>query len=72
MFQNTSFQFDARKRIEAGEDPRALVHIADNRELSSSISLEDFQRGGYVSTYKTLEEVASSGCWDRIDWGDDD
>ena len=72
MFVNTDFQFDAQARINDGEAPEALVHITDNRELSSSITLEDYQTGKYISTYKTLKEVASTGCWNRIDWGDDD
>jgi hypothetical protein len=72
MFTNTNFQFVAQHRINMGEDPQALVHITNDRVLSSSISLEDYQKGGYVSTYKTLKEVVSTGCWNRIDWGDDD
>jgi hypothetical protein len=72
MFVNTDFQFDAQARINEGEAPEALVHITDNQELSSSITLEQYQSGAYISTYKTLKEVASTGCWNRIDWGDDD
>ncbi len=71
MFVNTDFQFDAQHRINAGEDPQALVHITGNRELSSSITLEQYQSGAYISAYKTLKEVATSGCWNRIDWGDE-
>ena len=71
IFENTNFQFDAQHRINAGEDPQTMVHITDSRELSSGITLEQYQRGGYTSAYKTLAEVAASGCWNRIDWGDE-
>ena len=68
----TSLAAEADRRIVDGEDPESLVHRLVYREdddsdefyeLSSSISLADYQRGGYTETYRTLRAVAD-GCWD--------
>jgi len=54
----------AAARIARGENPDGLVHtLCDGEDLSSSITREDYQRGGYISSYSTLAEVAA-GCWD--------
>jgi len=62
----------ADRRITEGEDPEGLVHrlfypanYEDGRayDLSTSISLAEYQRGGYTESYRTLAEVAA-GCWD--------
>ena len=51
----------ARESIAFGEDPEGLVHVIHfdgGITLSSSISLEDYQRGGYTSVYYTLGYLA--------------
>lgn len=62
----------AAERIVAGEPADALVHVIWNPRrdssksydelfsgLSSSITLEQFLRGGYANSYYELAEVAS-------------
>jgi hypothetical protein len=71
---STGFSNDAKRRILAGEDPQGLVHIIWGGEapsgLSSTLTLVEYQRGGYTSTYFTLEEVAN-GQIDQL-WITDD
>ena len=55
---------EAQERIDSGEAPSSLVHeIWHSNEsyygLSSSITVEDYQRGGYTSRYYSLRELAS-------------
>lgn len=48
---------EAQERIEAGESPENLVHFINDdprQGLSSGITLEEYQRGGYISRYYRL------------------
>lgn len=66
VFTNYAVAEEAQRRIDDGEDPSRLVHPltdpdGDIWDISSSISIAEYQKGGYISTYFTLQEVAS-GC----------
>ena len=59
---------DAKERIERGEDPELLVHFIDDnpaRGMSNGITLEEFQRGGYISRYYRLKDLANPAYWIR-------
>lgn len=52
---------EARARIAAGEDPDSMVHFIDDnpaRGLSSGLTPEELQRGGYTSRYYRLGDLA--------------
>ena len=49
----------ARAAIAAGDSPDDLVHLMDDGSLSSPITLADYQRGGYTSTYYRLGDIAA-------------
>ena len=53
---------EARARIEAGEDPDIMVHCIDDnpeRGLSDGITVDELRRGGYISRYYRLGDLAS-------------
>ena len=59
---------EAKERIERGEDPELLVHFIDDdpeRGMSNGITLEEFQRGGYISRYYRLKDLANPTYWVR-------
>ena len=48
---------EATERVEAGESPENLVHFINDdprQGLSSGITLEEYQRGGYIGRYYRL------------------
>jgi hypothetical protein len=49
----------ARAAIAAGDSPDHLVHLMDDGSISSPITLADYQRGGYTSTYYRLGDIAA-------------
>jgi len=50
----------ARAAIAAGYSPDDLVHLTeDNGGISSPITLDDYQRNGYVLTYYRLGDIAA-------------
>lgn len=53
---------EARARIDAGEDPDFWVHCIDDnpeRGLSDGITADELRRGGYISRYYRLGDLAS-------------
>lgn len=54
----------AQLAIHNGKDPETMHHLlADGDSWSSGISRDDYLKGGYTSSYKSLAEIAQ-GCWD--------
>ena len=54
---------EAAARIAAGEDPDLMVHFIDDnpyRGLSSGLTPEEHQRGGYTSRYYRLGDLAGA------------
>ena len=52
---------EAAARIAAGESPDLMVHFIDDnpaRGLSSGLTLEEYRRGGYISRYYRLGDLA--------------
>jgi len=52
---------EARARIEAGEDPERMVHCIDDnpaRGLSMGLTRAEWARGGYISRYYRLGDLA--------------
>jgi hypothetical protein len=67
FIRNTVLE-EAQARIERGEDPELLVHFIDDnpaRGMSNGITLEEFQRGGYISRYYRLKDLANPAYWIR-------
>ncbi len=59
---------EAQTRIEQGDDPELLVHFIDDdpeRGMSNGITLREFQRGGYISRYYRLKDLANPAYWIR-------
>jgi hypothetical protein len=59
---------EAKERIERGDDPELLVHFIDDdpeRGMSNGITLREFQRGGYISRYYRLKDLANPAYWIR-------
>ena len=59
---------EAQARIDAGNDPELLVHFIDDdpaRGMSNGITLKEFQRGGYISRYYRLKDLANPAYWIR-------
>ena len=59
---------EAQTRIEQGDDPELLVHFIDDdpeRGMSDGITLREFQRGGYISRYYRLKDLANPAYWIR-------
>ena len=59
---------EAKERIERGEDPELLVHFIDDnpaRGMSNGITLREFQKGGYISRYYRLGDLANPAYWIR-------
>lgn len=54
---------EAAARIAAGEDPDRMVHFIDDnpaRGLSSGLTPEEYRRGGYISRYYRLGDLAGA------------
>ena len=52
---------EAARRVADGEDPDRMVHLIDDhpaRGLSSGLTPEEHQRGGYTCRYYRLGELA--------------
>jgi hypothetical protein len=61
---NDEIMNEALQRIAQGDDPELLVHFINDdprQGLSNGITLREYQRGGYISLYYRLKDLAEFG-----------
>lgn len=59
---------EAQERIAQGDDPELLVHFINDdpkQGLSNGITLREYQKGGYLSLYYRLKDLANPTYWIR-------
>lgn len=61
-----STQLKALAFVQQGKGEMLSHFINDDPDqgLSSPITLEDYQKGGYISAYYFVDQIANSANWD--------